>query len=57
MTALPAPDRPDDITAFAAERLAPCKKPAEIIIMDARPLTSTGKVLKAKPGRKAAGGA
>jgi acyl-CoA synthetase (AMP-forming)/AMP-acid ligase II len=34
------------LAAFAAERLAPYKQPAEIIVLPALPASSTGKVLK-----------
>ena len=37
---------PQDILAFAAERLAPYKRPAELHILDALPAAATGKILK-----------
>ncbi|MDN3517806.1 class I adenylate-forming enzyme family protein [Aquisalimonas lutea] len=36
------------IRAFAAERLAPYKRPSEVVIMEALPATPTGKILKGK---------
>jgi long-chain acyl-CoA synthetase len=36
----------DDIARFAAERLAPYKRPAEIVILPALPTSATGKILK-----------
>ncbi|MEH6388379.1 MULTISPECIES: class I adenylate-forming enzyme family protein [Pseudomonas] len=38
----------DQIKAFAAERLAPYKRPARIIIMDDLPATPSGKILKGR---------
>jgi long-chain acyl-CoA synthetase len=35
-----------ELAAYAAERLAPYKRPAEIILVPALPATSTGKILK-----------
>ncbi|HTO51656.1 MAG TPA: AMP-binding protein [Burkholderiales bacterium] len=37
---------PAELTAFAAERLAPYKLPAEIVILPTLPASATGKVLK-----------
>jgi acyl-CoA synthetase (AMP-forming)/AMP-acid ligase II len=36
------------LAGWVAERLAPYKRPAEFVIMDAFPATATGKVLKAQ---------
>jgi long-chain acyl-CoA synthetase len=36
----------DDLAAYAAERLAPYKKPARIEVLDAMPVGATGKLLK-----------
>ncbi len=36
------------LQAFAAERLAPYKRPSEVVVLAALPATSTGKVLKSK---------
>ena len=44
-----APGRPvsvEDIAQFAAGRLAPYKRPAEIVILPALPASATGKILK-----------
>ncbi|WP_290648454.1 class I adenylate-forming enzyme family protein [Aquisalimonas sp.] len=38
----------EDIRAFAAERLAPYKRPSEVVIMEHLPATPTGKILKGK---------
>lgn len=38
----------EDIRAFAAERLAPYKRPSEVVILEALPATPTGKILKGK---------
>ena len=38
----------DELRAFAAERLAPYKRPGEIVVLDALPATATGKVLKSR---------
>lgn len=38
----------EDIRAFAAERLAPYKRPAEVVIMNSLPATPSGKILKGK---------
>ena len=38
----------EDIRAFAAERLAPYKRPSEVVLMEALPATPTGKILKGK---------
>src|SRR5262249_12478751 len=37
-----------ELHAFAAERLAPYKRPAEIAVLASLPATSTGKVLKSR---------
>jgi long-chain acyl-CoA synthetase len=37
---------PDELRTWAAERLAPYKRPARIVLMDSLPSASTGKVLK-----------
>jgi acyl-CoA synthetase (AMP-forming)/AMP-acid ligase II len=37
---------PAGLAAFAAERLAPYKQPAEIVVLPALPASATGKVLK-----------
>ena len=45
---------PADLIAHAAQLLAPYKRPSEIIVLDALPAASTGKVPKrllADPGR------
>jgi acyl-CoA synthetase (AMP-forming)/AMP-acid ligase II len=39
---------------FAAERLAPYKRPAEIIVVDTLPASSTGKILKHRLAERAA---
>jgi acyl-CoA synthetase (AMP-forming)/AMP-acid ligase II len=39
---------PAELRAFAAERLAPYKVPAEIVVLPGLPASATGKVLKAK---------
>lgn len=39
---------PEDLMAFAADRLAPYKRPTEIIVLDALPASSTGKILKTR---------
>lgn len=36
------------LKAFIAERLAPYKRPSQMIFMDALPATATGKILKGK---------
>lgn len=38
----------EEVKRFAAERLAPYKRPSRVIIMDALPATATGKILKGK---------
>jgi acyl-CoA synthetase (AMP-forming)/AMP-acid ligase II len=38
----------EELRAFAAERLAPYKRPGEIVVLPALPATSTGKVLKSR---------
>ena len=42
-----------ELAAFAAERLAPYKQPAEIVVLDALPASSTGKVLKSALAERA----
>jgi long-chain acyl-CoA synthetase len=37
---------PEELRAWAADRLAPYKRPARIVLMDALPAAATGKVLK-----------
>ena len=44
----------DDLAAFAGERLAPYKRPAEIIVLDAMPTNPTGKIMKQQLARQAA---
>jgi long-chain acyl-CoA synthetase len=39
---------PEALRAFVAERLAPYKQPAEIVVLTALPTTATGKVLKSR---------
>jgi acyl-CoA synthetase (AMP-forming)/AMP-acid ligase II len=39
---------PEELRAFAAERLAPYKRPGEVVVLRALPATSTGKVLKSR---------
>lgn len=46
---------PGDIAAFAAERLAPYKRPAEIVVKAALPVTSAGKILKHQLAQEASG--
>jgi len=43
-----------DLAAFAAGRLAPYKRPAEIIVLDAMPTNPTGKIMKQQLARQAA---
>ena len=43
----------DEISTFAAERLAPYKRPAEIIVRQALPTTSAGKILKHQLAKEA----
>ncbi len=38
----------EELRAFAAERLAPYKRPGEIVVLAALPATATGKVLKSR---------
>ena len=38
----------EEIAAFAAQRLAPYKRPAEIVILPGLPVSATGKILKSK---------
>lgn len=42
------PVTPEALDAWLAQHLAPYKRPAEIIVMDALPAAATGKILKAK---------
>jgi acyl-CoA synthetase (AMP-forming)/AMP-acid ligase II len=54
-----APGVPIDtaaLAAFLAERLAPYKRPGEIVLLDALPASSTGKILKHKLAEIAASG-
>lgn len=44
---------PADLIAFAAARLAPYKRPAEIVILEALPASSTGKILKNRLAERA----
>jgi len=37
---------PADLIAHAAQLLAPYKRPSEIIVLDALPAASTGKIIK-----------
>ncbi len=46
---------PDEILAFAAERLSPYKRPAEVVVMEALPAGPTGKILKNQLARMAQG--
>jgi acyl-CoA synthetase (AMP-forming)/AMP-acid ligase II len=46
---------PVELAAFAAERLAPYKQPAEIVVLPALPASSTGKVLKSALRERAQG--
>ena len=43
----------DELAGFAAERLAPYKRPAEIVVLPALPASSTGKVLKSALAERA----
>jgi long-chain acyl-CoA synthetase len=43
-----APTRPSDLMAFISPQLTSYKRPSEIIVLDALPATSTGKILKHK---------
>jgi acyl-CoA synthetase (AMP-forming)/AMP-acid ligase II len=45
----------EEIRAFAGERLAPYKRPGEIVVLPALPATATGKVLKGRLRELAAG--
>jgi len=47
---------PAALAAFAAERLAPYKRPAEIVVLAALPASATGKVLKGALRERAQGG-
>src|SRR5712672_3287179 len=40
--------KPSDLMAFVSPQLTSCKRPSEIIVLDALPGTSTGKILKHK---------
>jgi acyl-CoA synthetase (AMP-forming)/AMP-acid ligase II len=40
--------KPSDLMAFAGPQLTSYKRPSEIVILDALPATSTGKILKHK---------
>jgi acyl-CoA synthetase (AMP-forming)/AMP-acid ligase II len=44
---------PGDLAGFAAARLAPYKRPAEIRVLDALPTNPTGKILKQQLARQA----
>ena len=37
-----------ELKAFIAERLAPYKRPTQIMLMDALPSTASGKILKGR---------
>jgi acyl-CoA synthetase (AMP-forming)/AMP-acid ligase II len=39
---------PSDLAAFVSPQLTSYKRPSEIIVLDALPATSTGKILKHK---------
>ncbi|UEM01330.1 acyl--CoA ligase [Skermanella rosea] len=39
---------PEAISAFAAERLAPYKRPSEVVLLETLPASSTGKVMKSR---------
>jgi acyl-coenzyme A synthetase/AMP-(fatty) acid ligase len=43
-----SPVKPDDLMAFINPQLTSYKRPSEIILLDALPATSTGKILKHK---------
>lgn len=43
-----------DLNDFAAQRLAPYKRPAEIVVMDVLPASATGKILKGRLAEAAA---
>jgi long-chain acyl-CoA synthetase len=43
-----APTRPSDLMAFIGPQLTSYKRPSEIIVLEALPATSTGKILKHK---------
>ena len=43
-----APTGPSDLMAFVTPQLTSYKRPSEIIVLDALPATSTGKILKHK---------
>ena len=45
-----------DLAAFAAGRLAPYKRPAEIVVLDTLPTNPTGKILKQQLAQQAAFG-
>ena len=40
--------KPSDLMAFVSPQLTSYKRPSEIIVLDALPATSTGKILKHK---------
>ena len=39
---------PDELARFAAARLSPYKRPAEIVVLPALPASATGKILKSR---------
>ncbi len=43
-----SPTKPSDLMAFVSPQLTSYKRPSEIIVLDALPATSTGKILKHK---------
>ena len=43
-----SPVKPADLMAFINPQLTSYKRPSEIIVLDALPATSTGKILKLK---------
>jgi acyl-CoA synthetase (AMP-forming)/AMP-acid ligase II len=45
-----------DLAAYAAGRLAPYKRPAEVVLLDALPTNPTGKILKQQLAQQAARG-
>ncbi|MBM3536400.1 MAG: long-chain fatty acid--CoA ligase [Alphaproteobacteria bacterium] len=42
------------LAEFAAERLAPYKRPQEIVVLEALPASATGKILKSRLAQTAA---
>ena len=44
----------EELAGFAAGRLAPYKRPVEIVLLDAMPTNPTGKILKQQLARQAA---